>query len=197
MPNYDQAIYDRARKEGFSSEAAKLVVAQARYESADYGSNVFNNNFNMYGMKFVGQPLASRGTPAPLKERSSSCQRDNICSDRDFYAKYKSPADSAADVVGRLYKKERKGIGYEQLRNESNPYEYANKLKQRDYFGSSDWSTPQGKAEAKSYGAGLESKLKKIEVVEHGGKNINYAVIGIGILALTGIGYWMYKKYKK
>lgn len=200
MANYDQSIYDRAIKEGFSSGAAKLVVAQARYESADYGSNVFNNNYNMFGMKFVGQELASRGTPAPFSERSATCQRTQNCSDRDFYAKYKSPADSAADVVGRLYRKERKGIGYEQLRNESDPYEYANKLKQRDYYGSHDWSTSEGKAEARSYGAGLASKLKKIQIVEKstaGGGKVSYALIGGGILLLTGISFWLYKKYKK
>jgi hypothetical protein len=38
---YDQIIYDTAIKEGFNPTAAKLIVAQARFESADYTSNVF------------------------------------------------------------------------------------------------------------------------------------------------------------
>ena len=41
---YDQIIYDTAIKEGFNPTAAKLIVAQARFESADYTSNVFQKN---------------------------------------------------------------------------------------------------------------------------------------------------------
>ena len=66
----DQTIYQMAVEEGFTPTAAKFVVAQARLESADYGSNVFKNNNNMYGMKYVGQSLAERGTAAPASERS-------------------------------------------------------------------------------------------------------------------------------
>jgi len=63
--NYDQLIYDAALKGGFNPTSAKLVVAQAKHETCNYTSNVFKKNNNLFGMKFVGQPLAKRGTPAP------------------------------------------------------------------------------------------------------------------------------------
>jgi uncharacterized FlgJ-related protein len=58
----DQLIYETAIRAGFTPTAAKLVVAQARFESADYTSSVFKNNNNTSGMKFIGQPLANERT---------------------------------------------------------------------------------------------------------------------------------------
>ena len=66
----DQSIYNTAIEEGFSPMSAKLIVAQARLESGHYGSDVFKANNNMFGMKYVAQPLATRGTLAPPNERS-------------------------------------------------------------------------------------------------------------------------------
>jgi hypothetical protein len=40
----DQLMYDTAIKQGFTPVAAKLVVAQARFESKDYTSDVFKTN---------------------------------------------------------------------------------------------------------------------------------------------------------
>ena len=69
----DQLIYNTAIKAGFKPTAAKLIVAQARLESADYTSPVFRNNNATSGMKYIGQPLARRGTLAPYKESSDGC----------------------------------------------------------------------------------------------------------------------------
>ena len=66
----DQQIYDTAIKNGFNPMAAKLIVAQARFESADYTSNVFKQNNNTSGFKFIGQPNAVRGSLAPANERT-------------------------------------------------------------------------------------------------------------------------------
>jgi predicted CopG family antitoxin len=192
----DQEIYNMAIAEGFSPISAKLVVAQARLESADYGSNVFNNNNNMYGMKYVGQPLATRGTLAPYNERSSSCQNGGICSDRDHYAKYKSPQDSAKDVITRLYKKERKGIGFEQLRNVADADEFATKLKTRNYFGFHEINTSEGKAEANKYALMLKAKLIKINIIEFyntNKKTINYSLIGLTLIGISIISFWYYR----
>lgn len=196
----DQEIYDLAIAEGFSPISAKLIVAQARLESANYGSNVFKNNNNMYGMKYVGQPLATRGTLAPMSERSSSCQSGGTCLDRDYYAKYKTPSDSAKDVIQRLYKKTRKGIGFNELKNVKNATEFATKLKTRDYFGSNDISTPQGKAEASSYALGLDARLLLVKIVEFyqsNKKKINYTIVGLVIIGLTTLSYLYYKKKMK
>jgi hypothetical protein len=196
----DQEIYNVAIKEGFSPTSAKLIVAQARLESANYGSNVFNNNNNMYGMKYVGQPLATRGTLAPLNERSSSCQNGGTCSDRDYYAKYKTPSDSAKDVIQRLYKKTRKGIGFDELKNVKDAYEFATKLKTRDYFGFNDISTPEGKDEANGYARGLIARLVNVSIVEfyeNNKKKINYTIVGLALIGLTSLAYWYYKNKMK
>lgn len=197
MANYDQEIYDVAISEGFKPNVAKYIVAQARLESGDYASNVFKNNFNMYGMKYVGQPLASRGTLAPISERSNSCVSSNICKDSDYYAKYKSPRDSALDTIQRLYKRTRNGIGFNELNNSVDAQDFANKLKQRDYYG----GTPE------QYSSFILAKLKRISIVEktieqvrkaYGYTKKNYVVVGIGFILVGIFGYWYYKnKYKR
>lgn len=197
MANYDQEIYDIAISEGFKPNVAKYIVAQARLESSDYKSNVFLNNFNMYGMKYVGQPLASRGTLAPISERSNSCVASNICKDSDYYAKYKSPRDSALDTIQRLYKRTRNGIGFNELNNSVDAKDFANKLKQRDYYGGT----------SEQYSSFILAKLKRISIVEktieqvkkaYGYTKKNYVVVGIGFILVGIFGYWYYKnKYKR
>jgi flagellum-specific peptidoglycan hydrolase FlgJ len=172
MANYDQQIFDMAVSEGFNPTVAKFIVAQARLESSDYDSPVFMKNNNMYGMKFVNQPLATRGTLAPPNERSKTCRDSNVCKDSDHYAKYKTPIDSPRDVIQRLYKKERKGVGFAQLNNSKTPDEFASLLKQRDYYG----ATPQ------HYSAMLKAKLIRMNIVEtyvKYKKPIDYTLIGL------------------
>lgn len=199
----DQEIYNLAIQEGFSPIASKLIVAQARYESANYGSNVFNNNNNMYGMKFIGQdkqPLATRGTLAPPNERSDSCKSGGTCVDRDFYAKYNKPSDSAKDVIQRLYKKTRNGIGFNELRDVKDAQEFANKLKTRNYFGFHDINTPEGQKEANTYALGLNARLLLVNVLEFyqsNKKKINYTLMGIVLIGVTTLSYWYYKKNMK
>jgi len=164
MPNYDQPIYNNAIKAGFTPTSAKLIVAQSRLESADYTSNVFKNNNNMFGMKFVGQPLATKGTLAPESERSCGGNCNS-----DYYAKYNTPADSARDLTERLFKITRNGIGFNDIKNSTDALDYAIKLKKRGYFG----------ATAQSYAAGLNAKLKKIDI---SGNNTGAMIIGIGLL---------------
>jgi hypothetical protein len=136
-----------------------------------------------------------------MSERSSSCKSGGACVDRDYYAKYKTPSDSAKDVITRLYKKERNGIGFEQLRNVADSNEYATKLKTRNYFGFHDISTSEGKAEANKYALGLKAKLIKINVIEFyntNKKTINYSLIGLTLIGATILSYWYYRnKYLK
>lgn len=176
MANYDQEIYEAAKSEGFSDTASKLIVAQARLESADYTSNVFKNNFNMFGMKYIGQPLAVAGTKAPSNEGSL------------VYAKYKSPADSTKDLVGRLYKITRAGVSFDDLKNVKTPAEFATKLKQRGYFG----------VTASHYEKLLSSKLTKIKIVEFIKKNPKTSItVVIGVVALSVYGFFYLKKVLK
>ena len=190
---YDQLIYDTAIKNGFTPTSAKFVVAQARYESSDYDSAVFLANNNTSGMKFVGQPLATRGTLAPFSERSSGCQavsRGQVggqgaspCRDSDHYAKFKSVADSAKDKIERNFNITRKGITPEQLKNAQTPEEFARLLKIRGYYG----------GEESSYAGGLKAKLLRVQVVEFVSKNKNVLLLVIGA-AILGGAYYYYKK---
>lgn len=167
---YDQMIYEVALSEGFSPTAARLIVAQARLESNDYTSNVFKLNNNLFGMKYATQPLATKGSPAPKSEG-------------DNYAKYKSPADSTKDLVGRLYKTTRNGIGFEQLKNVKDSTEFATKLKQRGYFGIT----------AEQYAQRLNAKLLKFNLMEVVKKNKNNVLIGFLVL---GVGIFLYLNNK-
>lgn len=180
---YDQIIYDVALQEGFNPKAAKLIVAQARFESADYSSNVFRNNLNTSGMKFIGQPLATKGTLAPRGERSDKCKSDNICVNRDYYAAFKSVGDSAKDKIQRLYNITMKGVTPQQLKAVQTPEEFAKLLKQRGYYDDKETT----------YANGLRAKLLRIQVVDFVSKNKSTLMIGGGIL-LISLAYYLYSK---
>ena len=148
--NYDSIIYHIALNSGFNSDSAKLVVAQARLESNAYTSNLFKQNNNLFGVKYVGQPLATRGLLVPLNERSSGDPNTN------YYAKYKSPEDSAKDVIERLYQKTINGITPMQIQMVRSPEEFAEIQQKRGYFGSS----------AELYARMLKAQLLKVRINE-------------------------------
>lgn len=184
---YDQLIYDVAIKNGFKPSAAKLIVAQARFESADYTSNVFKNNNNTSGMKYIGQPLATRGTLAPVSERSASCKKNGVCSDRDHYAKFQSVADSARDKIERNYNITMKGVTPQQLKNVETPEEFARLLKQRGYYGDKE----------STYANGLKAKLLRIQIVEFVEtvkKNKNVVLLVGGLVLLAAASYFYFNK---
>ena len=205
---YDQLIYDTAVQEGFNPVVAKLIVAQARLDSSNYSSSVFKCNNNMYGMKYVGQLLASKGTLAPSNEISSGCtpsgtkcERIGVgnCKNGDYYAKYSSPADSVKDVIQRLYKITRKGIGFNELNSTTDTISFATALKQRDYYGANPYGTSGAESEIKNYSNGLKARLTLINIVEwynNNKKTVNYAVIGIILISLSGYFYFLRKKIK-
>jgi hypothetical protein len=194
--NYDQEIYNLAIQEGYTPIVAKLIVAQARLESANYTSNVLKCNNNMYGMKYVGQLLATRGTLAPDSEISrgcsssgSGCNRIGVgsCNNGDYYAKFNTPIDSVRDTIARLYKITRKGVGFNELNSATDSLTFATLLKQRDYFGVS----------ANSYAAGLSARLLLVNIIEFYQENkkaINYAILGAIIIGLSVYGYILKRK---
>jgi uncharacterized FlgJ-related protein len=160
----DQDIVNVAMSNGWPQESALLIAAQCRLETADYTSCIFKCNNNLFGMKYVGQSLAKRGTLAPNSEVSKKCKPNKYvgscdcertgsgCSDSDHYARYNSVADSIKDAIERLFEKTRNGVTPEQLKNAKTPDEYADLQKQRGYFGAS----------ASAYASGLKSKLNKM-----------------------------------
>lgn len=188
MANYDQIIYDTAIKQGFTPTAAKFVVGQARFESANYTSKVFKANNNTSGMKFVGQKLATRGTPAPANERTC-----NLNCNSDYYAKFASVQDSATDKIVRLYSLTMNGVTPDQLKNAKTPEEFARLLKKRRYYGPSAYGTPGAEKEISQYANGIKLLMLRAQIVEFVGKNKT----GLGIaLLLAGALLYFYKKKK-
>jgi flagellum-specific peptidoglycan hydrolase FlgJ len=143
----DNLIYTIALQNGFNDKSAKIIVAQARLESANYTSNVFKKNNNAFGMKFIGQKYATKGSPAPVNERVK-----NPNANVNFYAKYNNVGDSAKDLIERLLNITRNGVTPEMLKNTTSPEQYATLQKKRGYFG--------GKVE--DYAKNLRSILKRI-----------------------------------
>ena len=166
----DQQIYDTAIKNGFNPMAAKLIVAQARFESADYTSNVFKQNNNTSGIKFIGQRNAVQGTLSP---------------EGNYYAKFNTIQDAINDKIARLYNINMRGVTPQQLKDSTDANDFANKLKQRGYFGST----------AIDYANGLKAKLLRINVLEFVTKNKLPLTLGIGVI-LIGAGIY-YKFVKK
>jgi hypothetical protein len=191
MANYDQIIYDTAIKQGFTPTAAKFVVGQARFESANYTSAVFKANNNTSGMKYIGQPLATRGTLAPMSERSAACKSGGTCVNSDHYAKFASVQDSATDKIVRLYSKTMGGVTPDQLKNAKTPEEFARLLKKRSYYGPSKYGTPGAEKEISQYAGGIKLLMLRAQLVEFVGKNKSGLLIGI--LLVAGAIY-LYKK---
>lgn len=163
----DEQIYIAALKAGFDPSAAKLIVAQARHETGNYSSFQFRNNNNLFGMKFVNQPLATKGNKSP---------------EGDFYAKYPNVAASVQDLVNRNYKISRGGVSFEDLRKVSDTTDFAQKLKKRGYY----------TASVGEYERGLKSALTRINIVDLVKKNKGTLTIGLILIGIAA--YWYYKK---
>lgn len=168
--NYDQLIYDAAIKGGFNPTSAKFVVAQARHETGNYASNVFQKNNNLFGMKYVGQSLATRGTPAPKSEWGCG----GTCNS-DFYSKYSSVSDSVQDLINRNLQNTRNGVTFDMLRNAPDSTTYASLLKKRGYYG----------ATIDVYANGLRNALNKINVFYEEHKQGSNVAIGLLMISVA------------
>jgi hypothetical protein len=165
----DQAIYNTAIEQSFNPIAAKLIAAQARFESADYTSNVFKTDNNTSGIKYIGQPNASKGLLSP---------------EGNYYAHFDTIQDCINDKIVRLYNIKMGGVTPEQLKDSTDATEFANLLKQRGYYGSS----------ASEYASGIRAKLLRINVLEFVTNKVNVAILGV---ILIGVTIFLYKKYNK
>lgn len=190
----DQAIYDTAIEQGFNPTAAKLIAAQARFESADYTSAVFKANNNTSGIKYIGasQINAQRGTLAPANERTcgGGCNGD-------YYAKFDTIQDCINDKIVRLYNKTMGGVTPQQLKDSTDATEFATLLKKRSYYGATPYGTTQATNDINNYAGGMRAKILKINVLEFYTKNktaINLAVVGAVLIGLTGYFYYLKKK---
>lgn len=131
----DLIIYTQAISMNIPHAVAKLIVCQARFESADYTSNSFIHDKNAFGYKWVGQHKWAIGAGIRSTEK-------------DCYARYEKLEDSVGELVDWLRRREKEGkLKIEQLRT---PDAYAEALKKCGYYGIAP----------STYGNGLEAKMK-------------------------------------
>jgi hypothetical protein len=142
-------------------------------------------------MKFIGQPLATRGSLAPMSERSATCRSGGTCNNSDHYAKFASVQDSATDKIVRLYSKTMGGVTPEQLKNAKTAEEFARLLKKRRYYGPSAYGTAAAEKEISQYAGGIKLLMLRAQLVEFVGKNKSGLLIGV-LLVATAI--YLYKK---
>lgn len=136
----DTAIYNQAISMGVPAEVARLIVAQARYETGDYNNNAYKYYNNAFGYKWVGQQKWANGP-------------GNISSEGNEYAAYPSVEYSTGELVDWLYRRQNEGKF--SVASLTTPAAYASALKNSGYYGQS----------ASEYGSGLMAKLGKIAIV--------------------------------
>ena len=94
---YDTLVQRTAINMGVPADTARLIAAQARHETANYTSRVFQANKNFFGYKFVGQAIARPGTKAPANEGAAP------------YAAYDTFEDSVKELVNWLRRRQNEG----------------------------------------------------------------------------------------
>lgn len=150
---------------GLPDPLAGYAVAQAAWESADFNSHVFQVDHNLNGYKWVGSRYQTGpGLPSP---------------EGDNYGHYGSYQDSAKELVDWIYRRVRDGVFPLNLSAINSPKQYAQLLKDADYYGD-----PVDK-----YAKGLEFWLKKYSVPVAEGTG--------GILLLTIILWFSTRTGKK
>lgn len=154
----DTTIYNQAKSMGIADTQAKLIVAQARYETNNYKSPVFNKYNNAFGYKWVGQKKWATGQGGAASSHDAQGNPDG-----GSYAAYPSVAYSTGEIVDWLKRRqaEKKFV----IANLTTPQQYATALKSAGYYGQT----------ASEYGNGLMNTLKNVAIIASG---------GLGILAL-------------
>lgn len=164
--NIDSRIYNTAVSMGMPDAVARNLVKQARLETADYTSNVFKTDNNLYGYKFVNQTKWPTG--AGLKS-------SEFGSDQSRYAHYSSLENSVGELVDWLNRRQKEGLF--KLSNLVTEQQYAQALKDADFYGIS----------ASQYAASLIAKAKLVDwskIGKIGGTAVALVAVAIGIWLL-------------
>lgn len=155
----EQRIKAQAIADGMSATLADLILAQAKHETGNFTSAVFKANNNLFGYKFVGQKIATRGTPAPANEGSNM-----------FYAKYKTIEDSVKELTSWLKRRQAEGKG--NLNTITNAKQYATFLQSGSYF--TDGISNYIKGLQRWFGTDAKKKPANSIVCNHCGNFINF-----------------------
>lgn len=161
----DNLIYNQAVKMGVPPTVARLIVAQAQYETffngKPYNSPVFKANNNAFGYKFVGQkkwPIGA-GTSAASQDAQGN-------PDGGIYARYANVENSTGEIVDWLYRRQRDKVFT--VANLTTPQLYASALKKAGYYGQL----------ASQYASGLSNRLKNVFIVASGTATLLLLVAG-------------------
>lgn len=152
----DTRIYNQAKKMGINDTLARLIVAQARHETNDYKSRLFNVSNNAFGYKYVGQKKWANGESPVSPPKSEGLTG---------YANYPSVEYSVGELVDWLRRREKNGLFT--LDNLTNSQIFADSLKRGGYYGDT----------IPNYTRGLDSALKKVVIV---GGSITAILLVIG-----------------
>jgi flagellum-specific peptidoglycan hydrolase FlgJ len=127
---YQQIIYDTLIGQKIPPILAKIVTAQAQFESGNFKSNVFLKDNNAFGYKYVGQKIATKGIPSPASEG-------------DNYARYNNVQDSAIEIANWLKRRvrEKKLPALEAI---TTPAQYSKLIKAAGYYGASENTYTKG-----------------------------------------------------
>ena len=118
---YQNQVYNTVVQKGYSDTLAKLIVAQAQHESADFTSPVFVKTNNPFGMTYAGQQLACVSAEhQPQKESGLA------------YAKYPDVSVATLDLLAWLNR--RQANGSFNIACLQTPDEYAQALKSAGYY---------------------------------------------------------------
>lgn len=135
-------IYAECRAKGLPLALSNLIVSQARHETADYTSNVFKSCNNLFGYKYVGQALSTGPCVASPEG--------------DRYAAYSSYANSVAELVAWIVRRQKEGIFPQNLAEITTAEKYAELLKAGGYYGSTVTVYASGlKRFLQTYGGGI------------------------------------------
>lgn len=131
--DYDNRVYTQAINMGMPAAVAQNIVAQARHESGNYSSSVFQHSNNAFGYTYYSGALWQTG------------------GNYNGYAVYDSIQDSTAEVVDWL--KRRQNEGKLSISNLTTPEAYATALKNNGYF----------KDTLSNYTNGIKAALARID----------------------------------
>ena len=121
VKSFENLIYSVATSNGIPRNMALLLVSQSKHETANFSSNVFWDNKNMFGYKFV-------------KGAKYQLSAGRISTEGDPYAKYESYTNSILELVAYLKRRvaENKFPPLEQI---TTSQQYAELLKKVGYYG--------------------------------------------------------------
>lgn len=121
-PNYEQQVYDSVKKRGYSDQAARLIVAQAKHESDNFKSNVFKKSNNPFGMTYAGQSGANASTASqPASEGGTS------------YAGYNNVEGATDNLLAWIERRKSEGK-FDPATDFGSPEAYAKALKKSSYY---------------------------------------------------------------